>query len=81
METPTVNIIEYLRANGLTVRDTGAIRSNDQRDVVFVHERANGQVVLSHPPSGGRAQTARRTVKNRERALEALRSFVTRRIY
>jgi len=70
------DILDYLAANGFVIgyRDTGAIRLPNGR-TAFVRERVTNrgvtQIVIDHPPHGGRAGFYTQRFTSRERALRA----------
>lgn len=70
------SILDYLEANGLKIsyRPTGAVMLLNG-DLAFVRERITRgkmQIVVDHPPKGGRAEFSQQVFTSRERALKAL---------
>jgi hypothetical protein len=78
-----MTIIEYLESEGVTIRmaSTGAI-ALPNGDLAFVRERVTShgklQIVLTHPPKGGRAGYYDQRFSSRERVLREIRVAVRR---
>lgn len=74
-----MNIVEFLTANGIEVvyKPTCAIKLPNGESA-FVRERDNGQVIIDHPPRGGRAGWYTQRSKTREGALKLINAYKPR---
>lgn len=76
----TAQFVEYLEANGIEIPRSRASVRIIGHQTASVRERTdaagNVEITISHPPTGGRAQTYHQRFTSRERALKDLKQQI-----